>query len=138
MRWAAGAAVLVLLVAVGMMAVQTAEYVMHPDYSYWEAAQGIAAIIDADGGAKPVLLSDSGDDITLWTGVPAVSVSRTSDGLDAVLTRYRPGWYAAWSGWQDDAMAQLRVRYRLDAVARYRVFDDPSRQTLVLYKLTPR
>ena len=138
MRWAAGAAVLVLLVAVGMMAVRTAEYVMHPDYSYWEAAQGIAAIIDADGGAKPVLLSDSGDDITLWTGIPAVSVSRTSDGLDAVLTRYKPGWYAAWTGWQDGATAELRVRYRLDAVARYRVFDDPSRQTLVLYKMTPR
>jgi hypothetical protein len=29
-------------------------------------------------------------------------------------------------------------RYRLDEVARYGVFDDPRRQTLVLYKLTPR
>lgn len=138
MRWVQRVAVLVLLAGAGMMVVQTAEFVMHPDYSYWEAAQGIASIVDADGGAKPMVLSDSGDDLTLWTGVPAVSASRTSDGLDAVLERYKPGWYAAWPGWEDGVTAALETRYRLDAVARYRVFDDPTRQTLVLYKMTPR
>jgi hypothetical protein len=130
--------VLVLVVAMAGMAVQTVGYVLHPDYSYWEAAQGIAAIIDADGGSKPMLLSDSGDDLTLWTGLPAVSASHTTHGLDAVLERYQPGWYAAWPGWQDATIEQVGLRYRMDAVARYRVFDDPTRQTLVLYKLTPR
>ncbi|MGA7158499.1 MAG: glycosyltransferase family 39 protein [Acidobacteriaceae bacterium] len=138
MRWAERAAVLVLLAGVGMMAAQTVGYVMHPDYSYWEAAEGIGSIVEADGGAKPMILSDSGDDMTLWTGVPAVSASMTTDGLDPVLDRYKPGWYAAWPGWQDATVAQLETRYRLDAVARYRVFDDPTRQTLVLYKMTPR
>ncbi len=138
LRWAAFGTVLVVIAAVVAMAVQTVGYVLHPDYSYWEAAQGIAAIVEADGGAKPMLLSDSGDDLTLWTGLPAVSASRTTEGLDAVLERYKPGWYAAWPGWEDSAIAQVRARYRLDAVARYRVFDDPTRQTLVLYKLTPR
>lgn len=137
-RWTAVAMVLVVVVAMVGMAVQTIGYVLHPDYSYWEAAQGIAAIMDADGGSKPMLLSDSGDDLTLWTGLPAVSASPTTHGLDAVLQRYKPGWYAAWPGWQDETIEQVRLRYRMDAVARYRVFDDPTRQTLVLYKLTPR
>jgi hypothetical protein len=137
-RWTAAVLVLGVAGAMVWMAVETVGDVLHPEYSYWEAAQGIAAIIDADGGSKPMLLSDSGDDITLWTGLPAVSADRTTQGLDAVLKRYRPGWYAAWPGEQDEEIEQVGLRYRMDAVARYRVFDDPARQTLVLYKLTPR
>jgi 4-amino-4-deoxy-L-arabinose transferase-like glycosyltransferase len=137
-RWIVAVLTLVIVVAALEIGVQTVGYVLHPDYSFWEAAQGIAAIIDTDGGAKPVLLSDSGDDITLWTGVPAVCEAYNLHGLDAVLNRYKPGWYAAWPGWEDQAIQQVGERYRLNAVARYRVFDDPSRQTLVLYKLTPR
>jgi 4-amino-4-deoxy-L-arabinose transferase-like glycosyltransferase len=123
------------------MAAQTLEYVLHPDYSFWAAAEGIGAIVDADsgdGGSARVLLSDSGDDISLWTEVPAVCESYSTEGLDAVLSRYRPGWYAAWPGWEDSAIARVGERYKLNEVARYRVFDDPTRQTLVLYKLTPR
>ena len=137
-RAVTGGMVLVAVVGAVWMAVETLGYVIHPEYSYWEAAQGIAAIIDADGGSKPMLLSDSGDDLTLWTGLPAVSADRTTHGLDAVLEQYRPGWYAAWPGAQDAEIEQVGLRYRMDAVARYRVSDDPARQTLVLYKLTPR
>jgi 4-amino-4-deoxy-L-arabinose transferase-like glycosyltransferase len=143
-RSAVAVLTLVIVVAAVEMGARTVGYVLHPEYSYWEAAQGIAAIINADGGAqadgvaKPVLLSDSGDDITLWTGVPAICESYNLHGLDAVLNRYKPGWYAAWPGWEDKAIQQVGKRYRLNAVARYRVFDDPRRQTLVLYKLTPR
>jgi len=126
-----------LLVAVVMMAARTLEYVTHPQYSFLEAAQSIAAVIRADGSTKP-LLSDSGDDITLMTGVPAITEDYSVHGLDALLKRYQPGWYAAWPGWEDKAIAAVGARYRLDEVARFRVFDDPARQTLVLYKLTPR
>ena len=121
-----------------MMGVQTLEDVLHQEYSYWEAAQGIAAIVATDGGSRPMLLSDSGDDLTLWTGLPAVSATRTTHGLDAVLARYQPGWFAAWPGREDIVIAEVGIRYRMDAVARYRVFDDPKQQTLVLYKLTRR
>jgi hypothetical protein len=74
----------------------------------------------------------------LFTGVPAIDEGHTTDGLDALLQRYHPGWYAAWPGWESPAIAQVGRRYRLDEVARYRVFDDPKRQVLVLYKLSPR
>ena len=135
MRWVVGIVVAVVGVR---MAVQTVEYVVHPDYSFWVAAEGIGAIVRADGEEAPMLLSDSGDDITLWTGVPAVCERYSTAGLDGVLSKYRPGWYAAWPGWEDEAIAQVGQRYKLNEVARYRVFDDPLRETLVLYKLTPR
>jgi 4-amino-4-deoxy-L-arabinose transferase-like glycosyltransferase len=133
----------VLIVATVRMAAQTAGYVLHPEYSFWNAAQGITTIMQADGaaqknGARPVLLSDSGDDITLWTGVPAVCESLGVNGLDATLNRYKPEWYAAWPEWESPSIQQVGERYRLVEAARYKVFDDPTRQTLVLYKLTPR
>ena len=126
-----------IVVALGMMAVRTWSYVTRPQYSFLEAAQSVAAVVRADGGVRP-LLSDSGDDITLMTGLPAVTEAYQVHGLDALLARYQPGWYAAWPGWEDPAIKAVGERYRLDEVARYRVFDDPTRQTLVLYKLTPQ
>jgi hypothetical protein len=135
--WGWGLVQVALLVAVVMMAGRSWEYVTHPQYSFLGAAQSIAAVIRADGSTRP-LLSDSGDDITLMTGVPAITEAYQVHGLDALLARYQPGWYAAWPGWEDKAIGAVGARYRLDEVARFRVFDDPTRQTLVLYKLTPR
>jgi hypothetical protein len=137
-RWtrfvlAAGAAGVVVWMGLGTM-----RYVLHPEYSYLNAVQGIAAVMRADGGSAPVLLSDSGADISLFTGIPAVSEYYTTDGLDAVLGRYHPGWYAAWLGWEDAAVKQVGQRCELQEVARYQIFDDPARRTLVLYKMTPR
>jgi 4-amino-4-deoxy-L-arabinose transferase-like glycosyltransferase len=120
------------------MGVVTAGYALHPEYSFLIAAQSIASVLRADGGPRPVLLADSGANITLFTGILAVDEGYTTDGLDALLERYHPGWYAAWPGWEDPAIAQVGRRYRLQEVARYRVFDDPTRQVLVLYKLSPR
>jgi 4-amino-4-deoxy-L-arabinose transferase-like glycosyltransferase len=126
-----------LVFASAMMAVATWSYGTHPQYSFLDTAQSIAAVVRADGSAKP-LLSDSGDDITLMTGIPAVTEAYSVHGLDALLKRYQPGWYAAWPGWEDPAIKAVGERYKLDEVARYRVFDDPKRQALVLYKLTAR
>ncbi len=138
MRRIFAAMLLAVIAGLGVMTVQTLEYVSHLEYSYWEAAQGIAAIVAADGGSRPMVLSDSGEDLTLWTGVSAVPASRTTHGLDAVLATYQPGWLAAWQGQEDGALSQVGMRYRMDPVARYRVFDHPAVQTLVLYKLTQR
>jgi len=128
--WVGIVAQLLMMAAIAMMVTRTMEYVMHPQYSFLQAAQSIAAVIRADGSTKP-LLSDSGDDITLMTGVPAITEAYQVHGLDALLTRYQPGWYAAWPGWEDPGIRAVGERYRLDEVARFRVFDDPTRQTLV-------
>jgi hypothetical protein len=135
--WVKVATAVCLLVAVGMMAAKTWEFVTEPEYSFLNAAQGIAAIVQGQGGEHPLLLSDSGADITLSTGIPGIDEGYTTDGLDALLARYQPGWYAAWPGWEDGEIAKVGQRYRLQEVARYQVFDDPRRQVLVLYKLSP-
>ncbi len=142
-RWGVVALAGAVVVAAIGMAAQTVGYVLQPEYTFWKAAQGITAIMHADSraqkdGARQVLLSDSGDNITLWTGVPAVCASLGVHGLDATLSRYKPQWYAAWPGWENRSIQQVGKRYRLDEVARYKVFDDTTRHTLVLYKLTPR
>ena len=138
MRWMLAVMLLTVIASLAMMGVQTLEDVLHQEYSYWEAAQGIAAIVATDGGSRPMLLSDSGDDLTLWTGLPAVPATRTTHGLDAVLARYQPGWFAAWPDREGAVIAQVGMRYRMDAVARYMVFDGPGQRVLVLYKLTRR
>jgi hypothetical protein len=121
------------------MAAETLHDVLHPQYSFLNAAQSIAAVVGADGtGPQPLLISDTGADLSLFTGIPAVCESYTTVGLDRLLATYKPGWYAAWPGWEDGQIAQMRQRYRLDEVARYRVLDDPRRQVLVLYKLSAR
>jgi 4-amino-4-deoxy-L-arabinose transferase-like glycosyltransferase len=124
---------------VAWMAAETLHDVLHPQYSFLNAAQSIAAVVGADGtGPQPLLISDTGADLSLFTGIPAVCESYTTVGLDRLLATYKPGWYAAWPGWEDGQIAQMRQRYRLDEVARYRVLDDPRRQVLVLYKLSAR
>jgi hypothetical protein len=134
--WVKVATALCMLVAFGMMVTKTWEFVTQPEYSFLNAAQGIAGIVQSDSGAHSMLLSDSGADITLFTGIPAIDEGYTTDGLDALLERYQPGWYAAWPGWEDAEIAKVGQHYRLQEVARYPVFDDPRRQVLVLYKLS--
>jgi 4-amino-4-deoxy-L-arabinose transferase-like glycosyltransferase len=134
--WVKVATALCMLVAFGMMVTKTWEFVTQPEYSFLNAAQGIAGIVQSDSGEHSMLLSDSGADITLFTGIPAIDEGYTTDGLDALLERYQPGWYAAWPGWEDAEIAKVGQHYRLQEVARYPVFDDPRRQVLVLYKLS--
>jgi Dolichyl-phosphate-mannose-protein mannosyltransferase len=137
-RWpimAASAAA--LTVAALIMMVQTVLFVAHPEYSMLSASQEIAKRMHSDRSAKQVLLSDSGGDISLITGVPAVCEGYATHGLDPLLDLYQPGWYAAWPGWEDPAIKAVGKRYRLEEMARYTVFDDPTRNVLVLYRLEP-
>jgi 4-amino-4-deoxy-L-arabinose transferase-like glycosyltransferase len=136
--WVKPALVLGLAATLVWMGIGTTRYALHPEYSFLTAAQSIATVVRAEGGEHPLLLSDSGADIALMTGLPGINEQYTTDGLDALLARYHPGWYAAWLNSERVAIKQVGQRYRLLEVARYRVFDDPTRQVLVLYKLMPR
>lgn len=128
---AAFIAVVLIFTSLAMM-FKTVRWVLKPETTLADAATGIAGIVRADHAAKPLLLSSSGDDITLFTGLPALTDVYTTHGLDALLTRYQPGWAALWD---DQDAAPLRQHYTLREKARYRVFDDPTRTTLVLYRL---
>lgn len=129
------ATVLLVGTCVLMMA-QTIGYVAHPDYSFASGAEDIAAKIRARQDTSHVLLSNSGDDVSLFTGIPAVTLEYSTHGLDAVLERYQPGWMAVWTGHGDRWLTKLGQTYRMEEVARYQVFDDPARSHLVMYRLT--
>jgi len=128
---AAFIAVVLIFTSMAMM-FKTVRWVLKPEYTLADAADGIAQIVRADSSAKPLLLSSSGDDITLMTGLPALCDLYATHGLDTLLDRYQPGWAAVWNG-QDTA--PLQKHYHLTEKARYKVFDDPARDTLVLYRL---
>ena len=122
------------LVMVAMM-VHTVRYAIHPEYSLATAADSIAAQMRADTSARQILVSGTAANVTLLTGVPSLCPYYTTHGLDPVLDQYKPGWYAAWKPLEDDNVKTLRERYRLVEKAHYRVFDDPGRQVLVLYRM---
>jgi 4-amino-4-deoxy-L-arabinose transferase-like glycosyltransferase len=128
---AAFIAVVLIFTSMAMM-FKTVRWVLKPDTTMADASDGIAQIVRADHGAEPILLGSSGDTISLFTGLPAVTDVYTTHGLDVLLNRYEPGWAALWEG-QDTAA--LRQHYRLTEKARYKVYDDPARATLILYRL---
>lgn len=138
-QWQLGA---VMAGAIGIalvtMMIQTVRYVMHPEYSLASAADAIAVQMRGDPNAKQILVSTSGADITLLTGLPSLCPVYNTHDPNAVMDRYQPGWYAGWVGWEDDLTSTMRARYRLNEKARYRIFDDPSRQVLVLYRIESR
>jgi len=134
--WGGVAAGVVGCAAVAMMA-QTAGYVLHPRWDMVTASEGMAAKMRADRTVPLMLLSNSGDDVTLFTGVPAVAWEFHTDGFGALLDRYQPGWYAEWSPEEDAVKAKLETRYKVTEVARYRVFDLPLKDWMILYRLEP-
>ncbi len=130
------------VVCVGGIAVagirQEADYVNHPEYSYLEAARRIAAIVRADRRQSPWVLSVSGSDLTLMTGLPSIDDDFGTLDLDERVRQYRPGWYVAWNEIDDDKMDALQPLYQPVRVAAFPAMDDPDRNLLILYRLDPR
>jgi hypothetical protein len=145
---AAAVCTLALIITGIFMAARTLHVVAHPEYSFASAADDIARKIRSQPNASPILLSNSGDDITLFTGIPALTLEYSTHGIDPVIDRFHPGWLAIWSGSGDAShpvqsgreypwLARVAERYRLAEVAHYTVFDDPARNHLFLYRLSP-
>ncbi len=131
---AASAAVLAGVWAGGM---QTLRYAAHPEYTFANAATQLAGFIDAQPNGNRLLLSVSGDELSLFNHVPALCDDIGTMKLPAKLTAYDPGWYAAWNDLDPDVLAGLHRRYSLEQVASFPAFDDPERNVLVLFKLHP-
>jgi hypothetical protein len=134
--WGGLVTTVVAIAGVVMMA-QTLGYVLHPRWDMLTASEGMAAKMRADRTVPLMLLSNSGDDVTLFTRVPAVAWEFNTDGLGPLLDRYQPGWYAEWSPEEDAVKAKLERRYRVTEVARYRIFDLPLKDWMILYRLEP-
>ena len=129
-------AVLVLAIAVPD-AMQQIEYLRHPTYEFEAAAQGIKRIVLADKTHSHLILSISGSDLTLMTGLPSIDDDFGTDDMDVRVKHYKPGWYAAWNDVEDDKADAITPMYQMKRVAAFPAYDDPDRNLLILYRLDP-
>jgi hypothetical protein len=128
-----------LIVAIILDARQTVEFVRTPEYSFVNAAARIEQIVAADRLRNPshstLVLSISGSDLSLMTGLPSICDDFGTMQLIDRVHIYRPGWFATWNHVEDDKMEALAPFYHLHRVAEFPVMDDPERNLLILYRL---
>ncbi len=112
-------------------------FILHPEYTFETAAQAIARIVRADPKQSNLILSISGSDLTLMTGLPSIDDDFGTLDLDQRVAQYRPGWFASWNELDDDKMDALAPLYKPVRVAEFPAMDDPDRNLLILYRLDP-
>lgn len=128
--------VLVLAIAVPD-AMQQVEYLRHPTYEFESAVQGIKKVVLADKTHSHLVMSISGSDLTLMTGLPSIDDDFGTADMDARVKQYKPGWYAAWNDVEDDKADAITPTYQMKRVAEFPAYDDPDRNLLILYRLDP-
>lgn len=135
-------AIAVAVSATVMDAVWTLNYVARPEYTFVTAARQLTTYIDQHPNGNRLLLSISGDEITLITHLQSLCDDfsmRTPQFPDVgtKLAIYKPGWWATWNDIDPGTLEDIHTHYLLEQVARFRAFDDPERNVLVLFKLHP-
>jgi hypothetical protein len=134
---AAGLAVAALAVIVISDAHRTLHYVRTPEYTFARAASEIHDIVAADRSHNPLVLSISGSNLSLMTGLPSICDDFGTMDLSVRVRAYQPGWYVTWNQVDDDKMDALAPLYHLRRVAAFPAMDDPERNLLILYRLDP-
>jgi len=117
--------------------VWTLNYVFHPQYTFVTAAQNLTRYIDTHPSGKRLLLSISGDEITLITHLQTICDDFGTEELATKLAEYQPGWFATWNDLDPGTLEDIHTHFSLEQVASFPAFDDPERNTLVLFKLHP-
>lgn len=126
-----------LALVVALDARETLRFVRQPEYTFLSAATRIGIIINADRTHSRLLLSISGSDLSLMTGLPSICDDFGTLGLEERIAAYKPGWYASWNRVDDDKMDALTPQYHLERIAAFPALDDPERNLLILYRLDP-
>ena len=133
-----GIAVLsVVLVTAAVNGIWTLKYVFHPQYTWVKAAQDLTRYIDEHPNGNRLLVSISGDEITLISHLPSLCDDFGTVELPVKLDHYQPGWYAAWNDLDPGTLEDLHAHFSLEQVAGFPAFDDPDRNVLYLFKLHP-
>jgi len=133
--WAVAAAGFVGIFATD--ARETLGYVRAPQYTFERAAKELRQVVTADRGHSEMVLSISGSDLSLMTGLPSICDDFGTMPLEDRAAAYRPGWYAAWNEVDDDKMDALAPLFHVERVAAFPAMDDPERNLLILYRLDP-
>jgi hypothetical protein len=137
--WGAAA---VTTIAIAVNAVWTLNYAAHPEYTFVNAARELTAYIDQHPNGNRLLVSISGDEITLITHLQSLcddfgTHTPQFPDLGTKLAVYKPGWWATWNDIDPGTLEDIHTHYSLEQVAEFRAFDDPERNVLVLFKLHP-
>jgi len=134
----AGLVILALVLITALVnSVWTLSYVFRPQYTFVQAAQNLTRYIDEHPNGNRLLLSISGDQISLVTHLPALCDDFGTITLPDKMARYHPGWYATWNDLDPGTLEDIHVHYSLEQVAGFPAFDDPDRNVLYLFKLHP-
>lgn len=126
-----------LAVTVGLNIRGSVHFARHPEYTFVRAARGLTRYIDRHPNGNRLLLSISGDQISLITHLPAICDDFGTVDLPYRIHQYQPGWYAAWNEIDPGTRQDLYTQYSLEQVARFPALDDEDRDVLILYKLHP-
>ncbi|MGD0829579.1 MAG: glycosyltransferase family 39 protein [Terracidiphilus sp.] len=142
LRWLGVGLIALTLLTAAFNGVQSLTYAAHPEYTFVDAAQRLTQYIDSHPNGKRLLVSISGDQITLVTHLPTLcddfgTPSAKFPDLPAKLAYYRPGWWATWNDIDPGTLEDLHTLYSIEQVASFRAFDDNDRNVLVLFKLHP-
>ncbi|GAA3769865.1 ArnT family glycosyltransferase [Terriglobus aquaticus] len=138
-RWQTAVVVVpALLVLVAVDARQTLHYVRHPEYTFQNAAEQIEQVVESEPAHSHTVLSISGSDLTLMTGLPSICDDFGTMELEDRIAAYKPGWFVAWNYVEDDKMDALANFYRLTRVREIPAMDDPDRNLLIVYRLDPK
>jgi hypothetical protein len=132
--WAASA---LITIAVCVNGIWTLNYAAHPQYTFVNAAERLAQYIDAHPNGNRLLVSVSGDELTLLDHVPALCDDFGTMDLPEKIAKYQPGWYASWNDLDPGTLADLHTHFSLEQVAAFPAFDDKERNRLILFKLHP-
>jgi 4-amino-4-deoxy-L-arabinose transferase-like glycosyltransferase len=125
------------VVAVCVNTEWTLGFAMHPEHTLVPAAQRLTRYIDQHPNGKRLLLSISGDEITMITDLPTICDDFGTQDLVSKLNAYQPGWFATWNDVDPGTLEDLHHHYSLEQVATFHAFDHPDRNVLVLFKLHP-
>jgi 4-amino-4-deoxy-L-arabinose transferase-like glycosyltransferase len=125
------------VVAVCLNGEWTAGLAMRPEYTLVPAAQKLTSYIDQHPNGKRLLLSISGDEISMITHLPAICDDFGTQDLVSKLRDYDPGWFATWNDLDPGTLEDIHSRYSLEQVATFHALDHPDRNMLVLFKLHP-
>jgi hypothetical protein len=117
---------------------ETFWFAVHPQYTFVEAARNLTEYIDEHPSRNRLLLSISGSNISLITGLPAICDDFGTLDLPERIRRYQPGWYAAWNELDPGTLEDLHTQFDLQEVANFPAYDDEDRNNLILYRLIPR
>ena len=126
-----------IVAAAGINGFWTLFYATHPQYTFVTAADDLVRYIDKHSDGDRLLLSISGDEISLITHVRAICDDFGTQDLPEKIAVYKPGWFATWNDFDPGTLEDIHTRYSIEQVAVFRAFDDPERNQLVLFKLHP-